>query len=101
MQGSWENKLLERIHNVNSGNRKWQISMNTDHQTPVAKRGRRKVASKVTRYPPIRDSGDDEITMQRNMDRLHKEVAKKKPKKELSSPSHARRFIRAISICPI
>ena len=84
MQGSWEKKVLERIHNVASGNRKRQLA-GAEAETPVAKRGRPKIVPKTTRYPPLRDAGyeDDDITIHRNHEKLQKELAEKNPKKEI------------------
>ena len=41
--------------------------------------------AKTTCYPPLKDTGDedDEITIQRNYDKLQKELAEKNPKKEI------------------
>ena len=74
--------MLERIHNVVAGKRKRQTS--TDEDAPVAKRGRPKQVAKTTRYPPLSDTGDgdDDITIQRNVEKLRKELAEKNPKKE-------------------
>jgi hypothetical protein len=51
----------------------------------VAKRGRPKQVAKITRYPPLKDTGegDDDVTIQRNYDKLQKELAEKNPKKEI------------------
>ena len=51
--------------------------------TPKAKRGRPKISLVLTRYPPIKDTGDDDITVQRNMQLLIKEVQKERPRKEV------------------
>ena len=84
LQGSWEKKILERIHNVTSGIRKRQLT-SLETEAPVAKRGRPKMVPKATRYPPLSDTGcgDDDITIQRNHDKLQKEVAEKTPRKEV------------------
>ena len=47
--------------------------------TPKAKRGRLKVSLVLTRYPP----GNDDITVQRNLQLLLKEVQKDRPRKEV------------------
>ena len=51
----------------------------------MAKRGRPKQVAKITRYPPLKDTGegDDDVTIQRNYDKLQKELADKNPKKEI------------------
>ena len=51
--------------------------------TPKAKRGRPKLSLALTRYPPLRDTGDDDITVQRNLQLLIKEVQKDRPRKEI------------------
>ena len=51
--------------------------------TPKAKRGRPKVSLVLTRYPPMRDFGDDDIVVERNVQQLKKEVDKDKPCKEI------------------
>ena len=79
---TYAKKMLEHIHNVVAGKRKRQTS--TDKDAPVAKRGRPKQVAKTTRYPPLSDTGDgdDDITIQRNVEKLRKELAEKNPKKE-------------------
>ena len=47
--------------------------------TPKAKRGQPKLSLALTRYPPLRETGDDEITAQL----LIKEVQKDRPRKEV------------------
>ena len=51
--------------------------------TPKAKRGRPRVSLVLTRYPPVRDTGDDDIAVQRNTQLLIKEVQKDRPRKEV------------------
>ena len=51
--------------------------------TPKAKRGRPKVSCILTRYPPVRDTGDDDITVDRNILQLTKELQKEKPRREV------------------
>ena len=51
--------------------------------TPKAKRGSPKVSLVLTRYPPIKDTGDDSITVQRNIQLLIKEVQKDRPRNEV------------------
>lgn len=51
--------------------------------THKAKRGRPKLSLALTRYPPLRETGDDEITVQRNNQLLIKEVQKDRPRKEV------------------
>ena len=47
-----------------------------------AKHGRPKVSLVLTRYPPMRDFGDDDIAVERNVQQL-KELDKDKPRKEI------------------
>ena len=51
--------------------------------TPKSKRGRPKVSLVLTRYPPMKDTGNDNITVQRNLQLLLKEVQKDRPRKEV------------------
>ena len=69
---------------MKSGIRKRQLS-GLEVEAPVAKRGRPKVVPKATRYPPLNDTGygDDDITVQRNQEKLKRELAEKSPKKEI------------------
>ena len=69
MYGSWEKKILERIHNVTNVNLKREL-VGSEEEAPVAKRGRPKQVAKITRYPPLKDTGegDDDVTIQRNYD---------------------------------
>ena len=59
--------------------------MGSEEEAPVAKRGRPKQVAKITRYPPLKDTGegDDDVTIQRNYEKLQKELAEKNPKKEI------------------
>ena len=67
------------MHNLRA---KKRVSSDTEG-TPKAKRGRPKLSMVLTCYPPLRDTGDDEITMQRNFQLLIKEVQKDRPRKEV------------------
>lgn len=51
--------------------------------THKAKRGRPKLSLALTRYPPLRETGDDEITVQHNNQLLIKEVQKDRPRKKV------------------
>lgn len=78
LQGSWEKKILERIHNINSSSRKRQHS--GEMETPKEKRGLPKQDALLSRYPPLRDTDDDDVATTRNLQKLHKEA---RPKKEV------------------
>ena len=61
-----------------------QNSYNEGDQTPKSKRGRpKKKTLLLTRYPPLRDTADDSITVSRNMLLLQKELEKENPRKEI------------------
>ena len=47
----------------------------------------------LTRYPPVRDTGDDEITVHRNIELLRKELDSQKPRKEIVLTLSAQTFI--------
>jgi len=80
LQGSWEKKLIEKVHNLRGRMKR----LNEDgNSTPKAKRGRPKVSCILTRYPPMRDTGDDDITAERNLQQLAKELQKEKPRREV------------------
>ena len=81
-QGSWEKKIIERIHNITSSTRKRQPS-NDLESTPKAKRGRPKQASILSRYPPMKDVGDDDLVVSRNHAKLEKEMKEGRPRKEV------------------
>lgn len=59
--------------------------MGSEEEAPVAKRGRPKQVAKITHCPPLKDTGegDDNVTIQRNYEKLQKELAEKNPKKEI------------------
>ena len=50
--------------------------------SPKAKRGRPKVSQVLTRYPPLRDTDDDQIAVERNII-ISKELEKESPRKEI------------------
>lgn len=54
-----------------------------DDSSPKAKRGRPKVSHVLARYPPLRDTEDDEITFVRNINLIEKELDKERPRKEV------------------
>ena len=80
-QGSWEKKILERIHNVNSGSKRRHLS--GELETPKAKRGRPKQDALLVRYPPLRETDNDDVAAARNLQKLHKELMEARPKKEV------------------
>jgi len=79
-QGSWEKKILERIHNVNSGSKRRHLS--GELETQKAKRGRPKQDALLVRYPPLRET-DNDVAAARNLQKLHKELMEARPKKEV------------------
>ena len=69
------------MHNIRAWNKR---TLGVDvESTPKAKRGRPKVSQVLTRYPPVKDTGDDEVTVKRNSLLLAKELDKEKPRKEV------------------
>ena len=59
-------------------------SHNEVDQTPKSKRGRPKKKNLLlTRYPPLRDTADDSVTVSRNILLLQKELQKENPRKEI------------------
>ena len=72
---------MERVHNVKAQSKKRVLS--DESGTPSAKRGRPKNRSLIlTRYEPLKGTADDSITVQRNLNTLHKELEKSNPSKE-------------------
>ena len=69
----------EKMHNLKA---KKRVSSDSE-STPKAKRGRPKISLVLTRYPPVQDTGDDDVTVQRNMQLLNKELQKDRPRKEI------------------
>ena len=67
------------MHNLKAKKR----ATSDSDSTPKAKRGRPRVSLVLTRYPPVRDTGDDDIAVQRNTQLLIKEVQKDRPRKEV------------------
>ena len=74
LQGSWEKKIIEKVHNLKARTKR----PSDGEGTPKAKRGRPKVSLVLTRYPPMRDFGDDDIAMERNLQQLKMELDKDK-----------------------
>ena len=67
------------MHNLKARKR-----VNSDSKsTPKAKRGRPRVSLVLARYPPMKDTGDDDIAVQRNNQLLIKELQKDRPRKEV------------------
>lgn len=68
------------MHNLKARNKR---PATDGESTPKAKRGRPKQSLVLTRYPPMKHVGDDEVSVSRNTQLLHKELEKDKPRKEI------------------
>ena len=77
--------IPEKVYNLRSTSklRRQLLSEADAHSSPKVKRGRPKVSQMLTRYPPLRDVGGDDITVQRNITLLTKELEKERPRKEV------------------
>lgn len=80
--GSWEKKLIENIHNLRSAS-KGKRPLEADDETPKPKRGRPKISRILTRYLPVKDTGDDDTTTDRSKLLLKKELDKERPRKDV------------------
>lgn len=80
MQGSWEKKMIERVHNTASRKR---MASSDEGSSLNAKRGRPKQSLTLSRYPPVRDVGEDDVTTGRNAELLHKELQSQWPRKDV------------------
>lgn len=81
VQGSWEKKIVERVHNVRSASLRKRPS--TEDAEIPRKRGRPK--SCMSRYPPLSDicaEGNDDVCNERNLQMLCREMERDKPRKE-------------------
>ena len=83
LQGSWERKLIERVtqNAYISANRNRYSDADGD-STPKAKRRRPEQSQVLTRHPPLKNTNDDELTDERNKQRLSDELGKDRPRKE-------------------
>ena len=74
MQASWEQKISDRVYNVQKGCKK------KDESPPASKRPR----LDLSHYPPL-DEGNlpDDTTFSRHMGALDKEMANRRPKSEV------------------
>ena len=81
-KGSWEKKIIERVHNVRSACAKKRPSVDEAQGTPV-KRGRPKGTSLLNRYPPLPEGMNDAASYQRNIAALQREMEKERPKKDV------------------
>ena len=85
IQGSWEKKLIEKVmHNAYWKQHKRSIDDDdsSDSSAPKRKRGRPSTSQVLTRYPPLRDTGEDEVAGERNRQQLQRELEKDRPRKE-------------------
>ena len=81
LKGSWEKKLIERVHNVHSSRAsKWPSSTCSfgDDEAPC-KKGWPAAAKLMSHYPPLFNI-DDDIWPKRNKKLLHKEMEKDRAK---------------------
>ncbi len=72
---------MERVHNVRSANARKRPPTDESDETPCRK-GRPKMSAVLSRYPPIPDVGNDDISHARNIKLLQKEMERDKPRKE-------------------
>ena len=71
------------MHNAYWKQHKRNHDVNEDEDsTPKPKRGRPAQSQVLTRYPPLRDVGEDDIANQRNKQQLERELEKDRPRKE-------------------
>lgn len=85
IQGSWEKKLIEKVmHNAywKQHKRNADEDDSSDSNTLKRKRGRPSTSQMLTRYPPLRDTGEDETANERNRQQLQRELEKDRPRKE-------------------
>lgn len=84
LQGSWEQKLIDRLYNVEK--KRARLAEGENDESPARKRGRpRKNESGLTsRYPEV-NLGEtlDMATLQNHMDAVAKELQKTQPRKEV------------------
>ena len=92
-QGSWEKKLIERVHNVRSAQVRKRPPPDGDASTP--KKGRPKSSAILGRYPTleVNDIGNDDVANARNLNLLQKELERDKPRKETILPLLRHTFV--------
>lgn len=78
-KGSWEKKIIDRIHNTRSSKR-----LRDDSDGSPRKKGRPKGSVLLNRYPPVRVDTEfaDTATDERNKRALQKELERDHPRKE-------------------
>lgn len=81
-QGSWEKKLIERVHNVQSSSGRKRSPLSEELPVSRSKRGHPKATSHA-RYPHIDVLENDEASNQRNVKELNKELQRGNPRKEI------------------
>lgn len=84
--GSWEKMIIEKIHNLrarNAAKRANAEDSGLDTPKPKRARGRPKLSSVLTMYPPLKDTIADEVSIERDFTKLRKEVEKESPKKDV------------------
>ena len=82
LKGSWEKRIIDRVHNIRSTSSRKRASTDDIEGTPT-KRGRPKGSSLLNRYPPVPDSDNDTVSNERNLIALKKEMEKEKPRKDV------------------
>lgn len=83
MKGSWERKIIDRVHNTK---RRAQGPAVGAPQTKRVDRGRPKMYSVLSRYPPISGMSVDEVSVSRNIDKMKSEMKSSNPKKQILLP---------------
>ena len=81
LQGSWEKKLIDRVHNTRDRKRS---GTNDGLTTPPAKRGQPRVLTVLSRYPPLSMEGD--IDVERNEQAISQEIGRETPRKDILLP---------------
>ncbi|XP_019858453.1 PREDICTED: uncharacterized protein LOC109586683 [Amphimedon queenslandica] len=91
--GSWERKIIDRIHNVSVSVKRKETNESSD--APVSKRGRPKSTTLASRYPPLQHDFSDDTSFNRNIDKIKSEMCMSNPRKQvllkLMEDTYARR----------
>lgn len=74
---------MKRFITLSCSKNKQPLSETDTDSSPKAKHGRPKVTQVLARYPPLRDTRDDDVTITRNMNLIEKELGKERPRKEV------------------
>lgn len=91
LKGSWEKKLIDRVHNTKGSAKRKAVGKPEGSREP--KRGRPRMSQTLLRYPPISVSSIDECTVEAHIQKIKAEMERQSPRKQILLPLMEHTFV--------